>query len=332
MTVISSKLFINQYLPFLNEVEPSLFIGSIIISIIIIIITCIILLTRKSKPTKNKSKGFDISIGLKREQNLTSSTNLLSLDNNNNSNKVLNPAVFNDFKVLKITKISHNTKLIRFEIPNGKDLGLPIGRHISVRAEIDGVKVIRAYTPTSRPDQKGYFDILIKSYEFGKMSTYLHSLEVGKSLQVRGPVGRFKYIMNQYKTMGFVSGGSGITPSLQIIRCILEGSEYKDDKTKFVLLFQNRTVEDILLKDELKLLENQFENRLSIHYYLSNSSNKDWGYNNNEHKGYIGIDDVNNYLNHDRPFVGICGPSGFTNHIQGLLKTSSRDEDSIYVF
>lgn len=332
MKITSSKIFINQYLPFLNEVELSLFIGTII-SLIIIIITCIILLIRKSKSNnKNKSKGCDISVGLAREQNSTSCTNLLSLDNQNNK-KVLNPAIFNEFKVLKISKISHNTKLIRFEIPNGADLGLPIGRHISVRAEIDGVKVIRAYTPTSRPDQKGYFDLLIKSYEFGKMSTYLHSLEVGKSLLVRGPVGRFKYIINQYNTIGLVSGGSGITPSLQVMRTILEGSEYKEDKTNFVLLFQNRTLEDILLKDELNSLEKKYKNRLSIHYYLSNSSNKEYGNNNNnEHNGYINIDDVNKYLNQDNSMVGICGPSGFTNHIQGLLKSSNRDENSIYVF
>jgi ferredoxin-NADP reductase len=43
----------------------------------------------------------------------------------------------------------------------------------------------------------------------------------------------------------------GLTPCLQVIRTILEGEGYDDDDTVFTLLYQNRTVEDILLKDEL---------------------------------------------------------------------------------
>lgn len=92
--------------------------------------------------------------------------------------KVLSPAAFKPFKLLSATKISHNTKLLRFEIPHGRNLGLPIGRHISVRADVDNNSVIRAYTPTSRPDQAGFFDLLIKSYDTGKLSPYLHSLKV----------------------------------------------------------------------------------------------------------------------------------------------------------
>lgn len=51
---------------------------------------------------------------------------------------------------------------------------ISIGRHISVRAEVDGKKVMRPYTPTSRPDQKGYFDILVKCYDLGKEHMCMH--------------------------------------------------------------------------------------------------------------------------------------------------------------
>ena len=82
-------------------------------------------------------------------------------------------------------KVSHNTCLLRFEIPHGKTLGLTIGRHISVRGEVDGNKVIRAYTPTSRTDQQGYFDLLVKRYELGKLSPYLTSLPIGSPVEVK---------------------------------------------------------------------------------------------------------------------------------------------------
>lgn len=51
----------------------------------------------------------------------------------------------------------------RFALPR-KDavLGLPIGQHVSVMAEINGKQVSRSYTPTSSDDDRGHFDLLVK--------------------------------------------------------------------------------------------------------------------------------------------------------------------------
>lgn len=49
----------------------------------------------------------------------------------------------------------------------------------------------------------------MKSYEFGKMSSYLHALKVGSEVEVRGPVGRFKYEKNSFKKIGLIAGGTG---------------------------------------------------------------------------------------------------------------------------
>jgi hypothetical protein len=129
--------------------------------------------TEKAGQGNQESSNADVSRGLKKEEAANSIKTSSSSDD-----KVLSPSVFRQFRVLKILKISHNTKLIRFEISPDKTLGLTIGRHISVRADVDGNKVIRAYTPISKIDQKGYFDLLVKVYEFGKMSSFLHSLKV----------------------------------------------------------------------------------------------------------------------------------------------------------
>lgn len=51
----------------------------------------------------------------------------------------------------------------RFALPSPEaTLGLPIGQHISVQAEIGGKQIMRSYTPTSSDDDKGHFDLLIK--------------------------------------------------------------------------------------------------------------------------------------------------------------------------
>ena len=46
---------------------------------------------------------------------------------------------------------------------------------------------------------------------------------------------------------------------------------------QFTLLFQNRTEDDILLKDELEKLEKSYGDRLAVYYYLSNPGTEEFG-------------------------------------------------------
>eukprot|EP01031_Cornospumella_fuschlensis_P032263 gene32263-39020_t len=195
---------------------------------------------------KKVASAVDISSSLRQEESL--STANAPVDS-----RVLNPIEFRKFKVLEVIKLSHNTKRIRFEIPHARSLGLTIGKHISIQAHIDGQRVIRAYTPSSPIYTQGYFELVVKKYEFGKMSNFIHSLKVGQEVDVRGPVGRYKYQPNQHKRIGMIAGGTGLTPCLQVIRTVLEGDDAAD-KTCFTLFFQNRCEKDILLHDELDTL------------------------------------------------------------------------------
>lgn len=62
-------------------------------------------------------------------------------------------------------KISPDTFLFRFKLPSPDHiLGLPVGQNIQVRSghKVNGEDVIRAYTPVSSNDDKGFMDLLIK--------------------------------------------------------------------------------------------------------------------------------------------------------------------------
>jgi cytochrome-b5 reductase len=51
----------------------------------------------------------------------------------------------------------------RFALPRKDDvLGLPIGQHVTLIANMNGKEVSRSYTPTSSDEDKGYFELLIK--------------------------------------------------------------------------------------------------------------------------------------------------------------------------
>ena len=222
---------------------------------------------------------------------------------------------------------------------------MPVGRHISLRAEIGESKVIRAYTPTTLIDNKGYFDLLIKSYEFGKLSTYLHSLKPGDCVDIRGPVGRFKYEKNKYSCIGLIAGGTGLTPCLQVIRAVLLAPDYRDDQTDFVLFYQNRTEADILLHSELKDLSTKYPHRLQIFYFLTNAQSAQFGVvkrdkrrnsgasASKEFRGYITSDLVNAHLAPDIcPFVCICGPSGFNDFTKSLALSAGHTEETVYIW
>lgn len=76
--------------------------------------------------------------------------------------------------------------------------------------------MIRSYTPTSLPESKGYFELLVKTYENGNISKFLDNLNIGDFIEVKGPKGNFSYSPNMVESLGMIAGGTGLTPMLQV--------------------------------------------------------------------------------------------------------------------
>ncbi|KAJ5960863.1 Riboflavin synthase-like beta-barrel [Penicillium vulpinum] len=188
--------------------------------------------------------------------------------------KVLNPTEFQNFVLKEKNEISHNVAIYRFALPRPTDiLGLPIGQHISLAATIPGQpkEVVRSYTPISSDNEAGYFDLLVKAYPQGNISKYLTELKIGDNMKVRGPKGAMVYTPNMCRHIGMISGGTGITPMLQVIKAIIRNRPRNggNDTTKVDLIFANVNPEDILLKDQLEALEKE-DDGFRIYYVLNN--------------------------------------------------------------
>lgn len=191
--------------------------------------------------------------------------------------KALNPAVFQRFKLIEKKIVSHNVSIYRFALPSPTHvLGLPIGQHMSLAADIivDGKpkEITRSYTPISSDEDPGYVDLLIKSYEKGNISKYMTTLKVGDTMKIKGPKGAMVYTPGLVKRFGMIAGGTGITPMLQIIRAIVRGRPRNGgtDTTEVDLIFANVNVDDILLKDQLDELNKEDEG-FRVHYVLNNA-------------------------------------------------------------
>jgi cytochrome-b5 reductase len=193
--------------------------------------------------------------------------------------KVLDPAVFKEFPLTEKTILSHNTAIYRFALPTPNSiLGLPIGQHISIAANLDvkdpktetvtNKEVVRSYTPISSDVDPGYFDLLIKSYPTGNISRHLATLKIGDKMKVKGPKGAMVYTPNMVRHFGMIAGGTGITPMLQVAKAIIRGRS-SGDKTQVDLIFANVNEEDILMKQDLDKLTRE-DSGFRVHYVLNN--------------------------------------------------------------
>jgi len=218
-------------------------------------------------------------------------------------------------------------KLFRFELDSAKkSLGLPIGQHIWLTANIDGEEIKRSYTPTSTNDDLGYFDLVVKIYPKGKMSQYLDQLKIGDTIQVCGPKGRFLYEKNKFASIGMIAGGTGITPMLQVIKEILK---YDDDTTEVTLLFGNITELDIILREMIDDLAAKHP-RFKV-YYVLNEPPEGW----TQGVGFITKQMIEEHLPAKGSDMNVlmCGPLPMTNGMTKILKEElGFDRSHYFVF
>ncbi|KAI3634754.1 hypothetical protein MIR68_007135 [Amoeboaphelidium protococcarum] len=235
----------------------------------------------------------------------------------------INPKEFTPLTLEKVEPVNYNTNLYRFKFDNPEQtLGLNVASCLLVKADCavkkdDGtVKIestIRPYTPVSERHVKGHVDLVVKTYENGVMSKHLSLMKPGDTLLFKGPLGKIKYEENKWKHLGFLMGGSGLTPALQIIREILGNPA---DKTKVTLIFANQSQRDILLKDELDQLAKQHPNQFKL-FYTVDKAEDGW-------KGFVGYIDEKKLKKANMPKVSekdsmvlVCGPPGFMKVMSG---------------
>ena len=175
---------------------------------------------------------------------------------------------YREFTLIDKVPLSHNTCVFRFDLPGESALEMPACSHLALRTrDHRGKLVSRPYTPISSVDDKGYFDLLIKLYPGGVMSTALFNMAVGETIEVKGPnAGKLRYRKGMAKHLGLIAGGTGITPMWQIIESIMRDNT---DKTMVTLLYCNSTEADILLRPQLDEMAKKHPTRFEVYHTVS---------------------------------------------------------------
>ncbi|PYH81780.1 hypothetical protein BO82DRAFT_414587 [Aspergillus uvarum CBS 121591] len=221
----------------------------------------------------------------------------------------LDPKEYKGLPLVRKEELAPNVYRFVLQLPNPQEvIGLPIGQHVAIRANVDGKTVSRSYTPTSNNLDRGVLELVIKCYPDGLLTgRYLAHLEIGQEIQLRGPKGAMKYTPGLCKRIGMIAGGTGITPMYQLIRAICEDPT---DLTEISLIYANRTEDDILLRRQLDGFAQQYPRNLQI-WYMLDTPPKAWAFG----SGYVTAEIMKERLPASGPDtkVMLCGPPGMVN-------------------
>jgi len=254
----------------------------------------------------------------------------------------LNPREYRSFELTHKENVSHNTIRFTFALPSSQHrLGLPVGKHISIKAkDNEGKEFMRNYTPVTGDEVQGFFKLVIKVYPQGKMSKYLADLPLHAKIECKGPQGALQYngrgvfeikrktglVTKTVKRVGMLAGGTGITPMYQLIHAILRDSK---DATELSLIFGNLTEDDILLRNELEKKISEYKKQLKI-YFVLDKSNPGW----TGGTGYITPAIIQTHLPPPSPdtLILMCGPPPMMNVMVKHMQTLDYPEDQFFQY
>ncbi|SDE17197.1 ring-1,2-phenylacetyl-CoA epoxidase subunit PaaE [Paracoccus isoporae] len=175
------------------------------------------------------------------------------------------------FLPLRVTELRRDTRdaVVVTLQPRPEDAGafdFTQGQYLTFRREFDGEELRRSYSICAGRDD-GVLRVGIKRVDGGAFSTWANEeLQAGMELEAMAPMGRFHTDLDGAVAKHYlgVAAGSGITPVLSIIKTTLA----REPKSRFTLIYANRSVNSIMFREELEDLKNLYLGRFSVIHIL----------------------------------------------------------------
>lgn len=215
--------------------------------------------------------------------------------------KIFNPPQFTPFQITSREEVSPTSIILTVRPPQGiTNIGADPYEEWwrtgtwSVEVKQPQLQIARSYTPLPPRDgdAPGTLRFLIRKEKNGEVSGYLHRLQVGGTVELRGPRTEIELVGN-VKEVVFLAGGTGIAPALQVVHTLLERGgngkitmgdccEGNEEKARIRIVWANRRREDCMgggssVKDapnanyivrELEELRRRYPDNLSVDYLV----------------------------------------------------------------
>ncbi|MDP2983243.1 MAG: ferric reductase-like transmembrane domain-containing protein [Candidatus Latescibacter sp.] len=230
------------------------------------------------------------------------------------------------YRVDSVIRETPNVWTITFTPQNGRNLfDYKPGQfqYITLHREQGLPEEEHHFTISSSPAQKGYVASTIK--ESGDFTSLIGHTKPGDTASIEAPFGRFSNMFfPEDRDFVFIAGGVGITPIMSMLRFM------RDSRAEYpaLLIYANRTEQDIIFRQELADMEKRGFPLLKTVHILSNPG-PEW---NGEH-GRINLETLIRQVKDfdGRAFYICCPPTMMKGlirilHDMGVKKNQLRSE------
>ncbi|EEG56645.1 oxidoreductase NAD-binding domain protein [[Clostridium] asparagiforme DSM 15981] len=176
------------------------------------------------------------------------------------------------------------------------------------------------FSITSSPTNQEYQEFSIK--RCGSLTDYLHTMEVGDEITVRGPYGNSFPVETALKGQNllFIAGGIGLAPLRSVINYVLDKRE---NYGSVEILYGSRSMQDLVGLDEI---QNDWSKRDGVDVYLTiDREQPEWD-------GHVGF--VPSYLKElefstDKTVL-VCGPPIMIKFVLAALQEMGFEKTQVF--
>lgn len=236
---------------------------------------------------------------------------------------------FFPLKIKDVIRETSQAVSLAFEIPQNlkPDFSFKAGQYITIKTNIEGKEVRRAYSLCTPPDSE-HFKVTVKEVPGGTFSVIANNkLKAGDILEVHPPEGKFTFepsATDKHRHYVAFAAGSGITPVLSILKTVLKTEPH----SRFVLVYGNKSPNETIFFRDLLELQAKFPDRLFIEFVYSQAKEQE------SHYGRIDQSTVNFVI--QNKFKGeefekfyLCGPEEMINNVTEVLLSKDIPKEKI---
>jgi Na+-transporting NADH:ubiquinone oxidoreductase subunit F len=154
-----------------------------------------------------------------------------------------------------VERLTHDTKLVRFELENGAEIDFKAGQYVQIA--VPGTDQFRAYSIASPPSEHRAVELIVRHVPGGLCTGWVHkALAVGDRVLLTGPFGDFFLREDSDREIVAIGGGSGMAPMRSIILRLAELGMPR----KTTLFFGARSLRDLFYVDVFNDIAARFPN------------------------------------------------------------------------
>ena len=176
------------------------------------------------------------------------------------------------------------------------------GQYVQLSTVIDGVRHTRCFSPANAPSPRGDLELTVTAHEGGFVSRYLFDhAHVGMVVGLSAATGEFVLPTERPRSAVFISGGSGITPVLSMMRTLVAEGHHG----AITFLHYARTPDDVAYRTELAAIAaNHPRVDLRVHYTRDAHG---------EHFTGAHLDDIDHFADAE---LFVCGPAALMDAVE----------------